>query len=344
MSSRGSHGRSSTGSADEGSASGVTRPWPSAPGDRRRAVRMARAATSRCSGRSLAGFPDRVARRQGAGLVAAGPQLGRGRPARAGERGAWRGPAGRARGVGRRGRGRLGADRQGREPRGTRVAGRHADRDRPPASTRTPGPCAPSRRTGTTGCSWASGRCPRTPRWPLPCWRKPSSGAASGRPQQGCSGACASRGSKPTCTPRWWRPARAARACLPSASPRPGSIPARASRLDRLAPQRLALPSGRTCALDYREDGSVVAAAKLQELFGLAETPARRAAAGARSSSSCSRRTAGRCRRRGTCAASGSAPTPRCARSCAAGTRGTRGPTIRGPPSRRTARHAAEAP
>ncbi len=45
------------------------------------------------------------------------------------------------------------------------------------------------------------------------------------------------------------------------------------SRLDRLAPQRLPLPSGRTCALDYREDGSIVAAAKLQELFGLAETP-----------------------------------------------------------------------
>jgi ATP-dependent helicase HrpB len=45
------------------------------------------------------------------------------------------------------------------------------------------------------------------------------------------------------------------------------------SRLDRLAPVRLALPSGRTAALDYREDGSLFAAAKLQELFGLAETP-----------------------------------------------------------------------
>jgi ATP-dependent helicase HrpB len=45
------------------------------------------------------------------------------------------------------------------------------------------------------------------------------------------------------------------------------------SRLDRLAPERLALPSGRTAALDYREDGTVVVAAKLQELFGLAETP-----------------------------------------------------------------------
>jgi ATP-dependent helicase HrpB len=49
--------------------------------------------------------------------------------------------------------------------------------------------------------------------------------------------------------------------------------PATRDRLDRLAPVRLGLPSGRTAALDYREDGSVVAAAKLQELFGLAETP-----------------------------------------------------------------------
>jgi len=43
--------------------------------------------------------------------------------------------------------------------------------------------------------------------------------------------------------------------------------------LDRLAPERLVLPSGRTAALEFREDGSVFAAVKLQELFGLAETP-----------------------------------------------------------------------
>jgi ATP-dependent helicase HrpB len=49
--------------------------------------------------------------------------------------------------------------------------------------------------------------------------------------------------------------------------------PATRSRLDRVAPERLPLPSGRTAPLDYREDGSIVAAAKLQELFGLAETP-----------------------------------------------------------------------
>jgi ATP-dependent helicase HrpB len=43
--------------------------------------------------------------------------------------------------------------------------------------------------------------------------------------------------------------------------------------LDRLAPERIALPSGRTAPLEYREDGSVFAAVKLQEVFGLAETP-----------------------------------------------------------------------
>jgi ATP-dependent helicase HrpB len=45
------------------------------------------------------------------------------------------------------------------------------------------------------------------------------------------------------------------------------------AKLERLAPERLPLPSGRTAALEYREDGSVFAAVKLQELFGLAETP-----------------------------------------------------------------------
>jgi ATP-dependent helicase HrpB len=45
------------------------------------------------------------------------------------------------------------------------------------------------------------------------------------------------------------------------------------SELDRLAPERLAVPSGRTAPVRYEEDGSVTAAVKLQELFGLAETP-----------------------------------------------------------------------
>jgi ATP-dependent helicase HrpB len=43
--------------------------------------------------------------------------------------------------------------------------------------------------------------------------------------------------------------------------------------LDRRAPEMLLVPSGRTAKLRYEEDGAVVAAVKLQELFGLAESP-----------------------------------------------------------------------
>lgn len=45
------------------------------------------------------------------------------------------------------------------------------------------------------------------------------------------------------------------------------------SDLSRLAPEGLVVPSGSTVRLDYRDDGSVSAAVKLQELFGLGETP-----------------------------------------------------------------------
>src|SRR3954452_5752562 len=44
-------------------------------------------------------------------------------------------------------------------------------------------------------------------------------------------------------------------------------------KLDDLAPLTIPLPSGRSAKLDYRDDGSIVASAKLQELFGLAESP-----------------------------------------------------------------------
>jgi len=43
--------------------------------------------------------------------------------------------------------------------------------------------------------------------------------------------------------------------------------------MERDAPDRLAVPSGRHHRLEYHEDGTVGAAVKLQELFGLAETP-----------------------------------------------------------------------
>jgi ATP-dependent helicase HrpB len=49
--------------------------------------------------------------------------------------------------------------------------------------------------------------------------------------------------------------------------------PAIRHTMERLAPERLPLPSGRTTVLEYHQDGSVSASVKLQELFGLAETP-----------------------------------------------------------------------
>jgi ATP-dependent helicase HrpB len=43
--------------------------------------------------------------------------------------------------------------------------------------------------------------------------------------------------------------------------------------IDHDAPQTLAVPSGRHHRLEYNDDGTVAASVKLQELFGLAETP-----------------------------------------------------------------------
>jgi ATP-dependent helicase HrpB len=44
-------------------------------------------------------------------------------------------------------------------------------------------------------------------------------------------------------------------------------------RLDQLAPIAVQVPSGRSVKLEYEIDGTVTAAVKLQELFGLADTP-----------------------------------------------------------------------
>ena len=44
-------------------------------------------------------------------------------------------------------------------------------------------------------------------------------------------------------------------------------------QVDRLAPATLPVPSGRQAPLSYADDGSVTASVKLQELFGLADTP-----------------------------------------------------------------------
>jgi ATP-dependent helicase HrpB len=43
--------------------------------------------------------------------------------------------------------------------------------------------------------------------------------------------------------------------------------------LDRLAPEQIVVPSGRSHRLEYEPDGTVAASVKLQELFGLADTP-----------------------------------------------------------------------
>ena len=44
-------------------------------------------------------------------------------------------------------------------------------------------------------------------------------------------------------------------------------------RLSKFAPDRLTVPSGRQMTIDYDEDGTVAVSVKLQELFGLGETP-----------------------------------------------------------------------
>ena len=51
------------------------------------------------------------------------------------------------------------------------------------------------------------------------------------------------------------------------------ALPKKRETSERRGPASLQLPSGRRVTLEYRNDGSVVASAKLQELFGLAETP-----------------------------------------------------------------------
>jgi ATP-dependent helicase HrpB len=43
--------------------------------------------------------------------------------------------------------------------------------------------------------------------------------------------------------------------------------------LDRDAPETIRVPSGRSATLEYEDDGTMSASMKLQELFGLADTP-----------------------------------------------------------------------
>lgn len=64
---------------------------------------------------------------------------------------------------------------------------------------------------------------------------------------------------------------RAALWSLPRGSSSEGGNVAR--DLERLAPETLSVPSGRSTRLKYQDDGTVIASVKLQELFGLAESP-----------------------------------------------------------------------
>jgi len=73
--------------------------------------------------------------------------------------------------------------------------------------------------------------------------------------------------------PALLRSACLGRHLLPELDLRPHLSHDQLRRLERLAPETLSVPSGRRVRLEYREDGGVVAAVKLQELFGLADSP-----------------------------------------------------------------------
>ncbi|HEY3055690.1 MAG TPA: ATP-dependent helicase C-terminal domain-containing protein [Thermoanaerobaculia bacterium] len=51
------------------------------------------------------------------------------------------------------------------------------------------------------------------------------------------------------------------------------ALPKKRFEPERRGPATLLLPSGRSVKLEYRDDGTIVVSVKLQELFGLAETP-----------------------------------------------------------------------
>ena len=61
--------------------------------------------------------------------------------------------------------------------------------------------------------------------------------------------------------------------CLEDVAPSSLLEPEEQRLIDRLAPEALLVPSGRSVTLEYRDDGTVAASVKLQELFGLPESP-----------------------------------------------------------------------
>ncbi len=221
----------------------------------------------------VAGFPDRVARRREPGSPRLALERGHRRAARPRERrprraSCWSRSRSRAASRGRAGeplvRTASRVERAWLEGVTSELVHRF---DEATGSVRAV--CA----TRTTSWCWESGRWLPIRTKPRASWPTRSSDAASARRGSGCGAGCGSRGWRRTSTPRCSRPVADARACRRSTRPSAGSTRGTRATLDRLAPERLALPSGRTAALEYREDGSVFAAVKLQELFGLAETP-----------------------------------------------------------------------
>ena len=245
----------------------TSRPLPASPGRRDADERLRRAL--------LAGFPDRVARRREPGSPRLAAGVGHRRAARARERRPGRRapdrPRDHERGGGRRGRSRSSAWRAASSGSGSRRDGRETVHRFDEESGVGPG-----RRARDTYESLVLAERPVPP--------DPDAGRAAARRGTRATRASARRasGSGDGCgfagleagPPR--RGARGlSRAHQPAGARRARALLDASTRatLDRLAPERLALPSGRTAALEYRDDGSVFAAVKLQELFGLAETP-----------------------------------------------------------------------
>ena len=261
----------------------------------------------------------------------------------------------------RRRRARARAARRGRR-RGGRAAGRR--RRCTPRATRCTGPTGTSWRGGSSGSarwSWRCGRCRNAdpglvrealleglrrggvrPAAVVPGGRgaaaaaRVSAAARSARPGPTCrttrctrawtsgwSRSSAGRGGGPI-----WRGSTPGRRCgrlLPWAT-------GDAARLDELAPERIEVPSGSRIRIDYANPEQPVLAVKLQEMFGLHESPARGRGAGPRASAVARGAARGRDRRPGLLLA-GRLPGAY-GPSCAAGTRSIRGPRTRRPPSR----------
>ena len=186
-------------------------------------------------------------------------------------------------------------------------------------------------RAHTSGCCWPSARRPRTPR-PRPSLA--GGGVARSRPDEVDDAAAAPGPLRRPAIADLAQALRRPRGRRRSpGSTRPRTLPyALAARARSPRARRTwTVPSGRA-------DGARVLRGRRHRL-GVGRScrscsvwPRRRASGrgASRWSSRCWRRTAGPCRPRAICAASGSAPIPRCARSCAAGTRDTRGPRIPG--------------